>query len=156
MAQVSVTRTVAAPLDKLWTSWDDYGNIARFNPNLNASYLTGTKQETGDGATRQCDLADGKTYLRERITGYQPHRRLDIDIYESNMPIKNVSAVFDFRSLGPERSEVTMTMRFTPPMAPIGYLMLPMMRPQLRKAMAALLDGNKAYVERGEQVRRAA
>ncbi len=156
MPNVSVTRQVQVPLDALWASWDDFGDIAKFNPNLNASYLINSRQPSGKGAERQCDLTDGKTYLKEKITGYDPHRRLEIDIYESNMPIKNARAVFDFRALGPKRSEVTMTMHFTPPFGPLGYLMLPLMKPQMHGLLAKLLDGNKAYVERGEEIVRVA
>ncbi|WP_224814983.1 SRPBCC family protein [Hasllibacter sp. MH4015] len=156
MPSVSVTRTIDAPLDQLWASWDEFGDIARFNPNLNASFLIANKQPTGKGAERQCDLSDGKTFLKERIVGYEPHRRLDIDIYESNMPIKNARATFDFRARGPKRSEVTMTMHFTPPMGPLGYLMLPLMKPQMRGLLAKLLDGNKAFVERGVEIDRMA
>ncbi len=156
MASVSVTRTVNAPLDQLWNSWDDLAAMADFNPNLSRSYMVGNSAPTGMGAVRHCDLSDGRNYLKERVIGYEKHRRLVIDIFETSMPMKDAKGIFEFRALGPTRSEVTFTMEFTPPMGLFGKLMLPMMRPQMRKLLAKVVDGNKAYVERGETVQRAA
>ena len=156
MAKVSVTRTVDAPLDKLWASWDDFGAIYRFNPNLKGSFILDGSAKTGLGAERQCDLSDGKNYIQERIVEYAPHRRLVIDVYNGTLPLKSAVASFDLKSLGPDRSEVTMTMEFKPKFGLLGKLMVPMMKPQFRKLLGKLLDGNKAFVERGEEVRLAA
>ncbi len=156
MAKVSITRTVDAPLDKLWASWDDFGAIYRFNPNLNGSFILDGSARTGLGAERQCDLSDGKNYIQERIVEYTPHRRLVVDIYNGTLPLKSATAGFDLKSLGPDRSEVTMTMEFTPKFGLLGKLMVPMMKPQFRRLLGKLLDGNKAFVERGEEVRLAA
>lgn len=156
MAKVSLTRIIDAPLDRLWASWDDFGAIYRFNPNLKGSFVLEGSARTGLGAERQCDLSDGKNYIQERIVEYAPHRRLVIDIYNGTLPLKSATASFDLKSLGPNRSEVTMTMEFTPKFGVVGKLMIPMMKPQFRKLLGRLLDGNKAFVERGEEVRLAA
>ncbi|MEM7056052.1 MAG: SRPBCC family protein [Pseudomonadota bacterium] len=150
MAKVAVTTTVKAPLEQVWASWDDFGNIYRFNPNLKGSYLLPGSQPTGPGARRQCDLADGKNYIREKIIGYQDQKEMVIDIYEGTMPLKSAVAILSFRSTGSDQTVVTMEMDFKPKFGPIGALMVPMMKPKFRQMLQALLDANAAYVENGK------
>ena len=156
MAKVTVSETVDAPLADLWASWDDFGDIYRFNPNLKTSFLLDGSATTGLGARRQCNLADGKNHIQERIIEYTPQKKLVIDIYHGTLPLKSALATFDFESLGPGKSRVTMTMDFTPKFGPLGLLMVPMMKPQFRRMLGALLKANAGYVERGEEVRVAA
>ncbi len=156
MASVTVTRVINAPLEKVWASWDDYANIDKFNPNLNRSFLIDNNGETGLGATRQCDLNDGKNFIQERIIGYTPLKKIKIDIYNGTMPLKRAEADIDLKPLGPNKTELNFTMDFTPKMGLLGRLMVPMMKPQFRKLLGKLVDGNKAYLENGVVIARAA
>ncbi len=155
MANVTVTQTVNAPIDQVWPSWDDFGAIAKFNPNLNGSHLINQSQNSGLGAMRQCDMADGKNYICEKVVEYRPHQKLVIDIYDGTMPLKRAMATFDFKARG-QKTDVTMSMDFTPKFGLLGKMMVPMMKPQFRKMMASLLQGNADYVETGKEVRTAA
>lgn len=155
MATITVARTIHRPVAEVWTSWDDFGNIDKFNPNIDKSFLL-ANAETGQGATRQCNL-DAKNHIQERIVSYVPEKSLRIHIYDGTLPMKEAYATFDFQAVGPNRTEVTMTMDFTPKFGLLGrLLMVPMMKPQLRKMCGKLLDGNKAYVEDGVVIARAA
>ena len=156
MARVTVTKTVKAAVSDVWKSWDAFGDIDRFNPQLKRSFLLQDSSPTGLGAARQCDLADGKNYIREKIVGYEPERKLEIDIYEGTMPLKSARATFDFREQGTSQTEVSMTMNFVPKFGLLGALMIPMMKPQFKKVLQSMLDSNAAYVERGETVAQAA
>lgn len=102
------------------------------------------------------DMADGKNFVREQIVGYQPQRKIEIDVYDGSLPLKSARASFDFREKGAGRTEVSMTMDFVPKFGIIGALMIPMMKPQFRKMLKSMLDGNAAYVERGQAVPQAA
>lgn len=152
MAKVTVTRQVNAPLKAVWDSWDDYGNIFRFNPNLKGSFLINNSEASGLGATRQCDLADGKNYIQERIVGYSPMQSMTIDIFDGTMPLKQAEATFQFSPTTDQTTKVTMTMDFQPKYGLIGKMMVPMMKPQFRKMLDALLKGNAEYVESGSEV----
>lgn len=156
MADVTVKRIVNAPVSDVWASWDDFGDIARFNPNLKGSRLLSGSSETGQGARRQCDMADGKNYLLERIVGYTPEKEMVVDIYDGTMPLKSAKATLRFVSTTANRTEVSMRMEFVPKMGLLGKLMIPMMKPQFRKMLQGLLDANAAFVERGEEVSQAA
>lgn len=152
MHDVTVTETIAAPLSEVWESWDDFGAIGRFNPNLRGAHLINDSAPRGLGAERQCDLADGKNYIRERVIAHEPERRLVIDIYEGTLPIEQTVATFLFTPKGPEATEVSMTISFAPKPGVIGMLMVPLLKPQLRKMMRKLLAGNAAFVEKGIEV----
>ena len=54
------------------------------------------------------------------------------------------------------QTELTFTMQFTPKMGLLGRMMVPLMKAQFSKALGRLVDGNKAYVERGTTVAHAA
>lgn len=156
MAEVTVTNVVNAPVADVWASWDDYGNIVKFNPNLKGSHLLLEDKETGIGAKRQCDMADGKNHIREEIIGYTPNKEMVIDIYDGTMPLKSARATIRLDQQGPSRTKVTMKMEFVPKMGLLGKAMVPMMKPMFRKMLNALLVANAAFVERGEEVSRAA
>lgn len=155
METINVKKVIDAPVEKVWESWDDFGNIYRFNPGINASRLLG-EDSTGIGAMRECDLKDGKNWVRERIVEYVPLKKMRISIYESSMPIKTMTATVTFRSISDAKTEVDFTAEFEPKMGFLGKLMAPLMKRQFRPLLASMLDGNAEYVERGVLVAQAA
>lgn len=150
MNKVTEKLIINAPLSEVWVAWDDYGNIACFNPNLKGSHLINASQKTGLGATRQCDLIDGKNYIRERIVEYSPERRMAVDIYAGTLPFKKARVDIELSAVGQNRTEVSFTMAFQPKMGILGLLMVPLMKPQLRKSIGKLLNANRAFIEDGE------
>ena len=61
-------------------------------------------------------------------------------------------AKIELTALSQNRTRVDFTMAFTPKMGLLGRMMIPMMKPQFARLLGKLMDGNKAYVERGETV----
>lgn len=149
MAKVKAQKIINAPVSEVWKTWDDFAGISRFNPNVRASFLLSDSAETGKGAMRQCDFSDGKNHVRERIIGYEPGKKMVVDIYEGTVPLKRAVAAVTFKSLGDTRTQVTMEMDFVPKMGLLGKMMIPLMKPQFRKAISALLRGNAEFIERG-------
>ena len=156
MPQVMVSRAIDAPVEQVWNSWDDFGSIDVFNPNLSKSFLLPGSRQTGLGATRQCDLKDGKNYIQERIIEYVPQRRIVVDIFNGTIPLKKAVAEIDIEAAGFDRSKVTFTMTFEPKFGLIGRLMAPMMKRQFRRLLGKLMDGNKAFVEAQPKLKAAA
>jgi uncharacterized protein YndB with AHSA1/START domain len=156
MPHVTVTRTIDAPVSEVWATWDDFANIDKFNPNLNRSFLIGDNGPTGLGATRQCDLEDGKNYIQERIIEYVPDKKIVVDIYNGTLPLKSAKAEIQMTAVGPNRTELNFTMHFVPKMGLLGRLMVPLMKPQFKKLLGKLVDGNRAYIESGVVIARKA
>jgi hypothetical protein len=148
MARVVVDQIVKSPVSDVWQSWDKFGDIDAFNPNLKRSFLLEGSISTGLGATRQCDLADGKNYIREKIIAYSPEKSMKVEIYEGTVPLKSATAQIDFAALGPQKTQITFTIDFTPKFGPLGAFLIPMMKPQFKKDIGALLTKNAAFVER--------
>ncbi len=148
MATISVEKIVQAPVSEVWATWDDFGGIYRFNPNLSGSHLLEGSAPTGLGATRQCDLIDGKNYIQERVIDYVPNKRMVLDVFNGTVPVKNARAEIELRPVDDNSTAVSMTMHFEPKMGVLGKLMLPLMKPQFRKLLTKLLEGNAAYVEK--------
>ena len=152
MANVTVYRTIYASLEKVWESWDDFGNIYQFNPNLTHSHLLEESLPKGQGAKRQCDLNDGKNWIREEVVEYIPYQQMTFNIYEGTMPLKSAKATLRFHKVMANRTEISMSMDFEPKMGLLGKLMLPMMKPKFAGMLNALLEGNDAYVTQGQVV----
>ena len=150
VTKIVVEETVNAPIAEVWKSWDDFGSIARFAPNLKASYLLEGSAKTGLGAKRHCDMTDGKNFLQEEIIEYIPHERLVIDIFDGSMPMESGTAAFDLKSLGPNRTQVTMTMDFVPKFGVAGKVMMSAMKPKFRSLLKSMLKGNADYVQHGK------
>lgn len=156
MANVTAKQTINASVSDVWATWNDFGDIYRFNPGLKASRLINDSANSGTGAMRQCDMVDGKNYIRERLIASVPEKSMTIDIYEGTIPVKRAVATLTFEARGASLTEVTMSMDFTPKMGLFGKLLIPMMKPQFRKSLVNLLAGNAAFVERGVEVNAAA
>jgi len=152
MAKVTVTQTVNAPADQTWAAWDDFANINTFNPNINASFLINDSKPTGKGAQRQCDMADGKNWVKEEIISYNAGRQMVVDIYETSMPMKSARATVTVDPIQSDRCRVTMSMDFEPGMGILGKLMLPMMKPKFTGMLSSLLKENARHVERRAKV----
>lgn len=149
MAQVTLSRTIRAPADAVWATWDDFARIDRFNPNLSRSFLLEGSPGTGLGAERQCDLADGRNMLRERVVDYVPGRRMGVEIFDTTLPIENARATVTLTAKGPDRTEVVFHLAFEPSMGLLGRAMTPLLKIRLRRTLGRLLDGNRALLERG-------
>ena len=157
MARLTVAKRIDAPIEAVWASWDDFGNIDRFNPHVRHSrLLSDAEKPTGVGSSRQCDLIDGRSWIRERVVGYRPQNRLKVEVYEGTMPIKSMRATVEFEKISDGRTRVRMTADFEPKFGVVGRLMLPLMKRRFRSLLQDLLDSNAAYVEHGEVVPAAA
>lgn len=89
MTMIRVTKSSTAHQSTVWALLADFSNIDFFNPNLSRSYLLSEGEEIGVGTKRQCDLKDGKNYIREEIIEWNPGESYTIDIYQGTLPINN-------------------------------------------------------------------
>jgi len=144
MHNITVGKTLNAPRDAVWASWADFGNIAVWHPFVSNSKLLGDPAEPVQlGSRRQCDLADGKNVVRERIVEFTPPERLKIEMYDGTLPMKTVIATISFGAPDAGRTRVVMAMDFEPKYGLLGKLMVPMIKRQFRKMFTELLEANE-------------
>lgn len=107
MNEFTVNTTINAPVDAVWAALADIGDIAAWNPGVQASHTTSAQAE-GVGACRHCDLG-GKNYLDEEVVTWRENEAITFRIVGTNMP---------FDSADPQGGDSAPHIRFT--LTPIG------------------------------------
>lgn len=149
MHTVSVTQHVRAPRSCVFDTWvDEFNDIYKYNPNLRHSRaLEGGPAEIGLGSRRQCDLKDGRNWIRETIVGFERDEEIVVDIYDGSLPLKKAVATFIFESTEADGTLVNVRMDFVPRYGVLGRLMAPMMKRRFSVVLKSLLQANARYVE---------
>lgn len=157
MNTISIDRTINAPVDVVWESWDDFGNIFKFNPQVKSSnILSSSNAITGMGARRECNFIDGKNWVREEITDYTELQRMTISVYDGSLPVKTMVTEIELREPAHDQTVVKVTVKFEPRMGWVGQILVPLMKRQFRSMLTSLLDGNAEFVETNTLSARAA
>lgn len=136
MPTIRVTQNTKASTQACWDLMADFGNIDFFNPNLSKSYLLSDDEQIGVGTQRQCDLSDGKNYIREEIVEWKPGEYYVINIYEGTMPIDNPVTKLGVIPSSNGGSRVYMEFSYTPRFGLVGKLMNVLM---LKRMMTGML-----------------
>ena len=153
MHEVTVTREVDAPVDRVWAAFDDFGGVYRFHPGVERSFAT-TEATSGLGAGRQCDFYGGGT-IREEVIGYEPGRSMRVEFVDTGpFPMtRNVAEIAVQPLDDGDRTAVTMRSRFTPKYGPVGWLMAQfVMKRRFRSVLAGVLDGLERHLQTGRYV----
>ena len=141
MTNISVTRKTKASPEACWDLLSDFANIDFFNPGVKESRLLNGSSERGVGAVRQCDLTDGKNFIRERIIDWQEGKSYTVSIYEGTMPLKNTVATLKIEPDG-AGTILAMEMEYIPKFGPLGALMnVVMLRRMMEKSMRSVVQG---------------
>ena len=90
MTTLRVTHWTAAHPEACWALMADFGNIDFFNPHLQESYLLEGSPTCGLGTERQCNLKDGKNYIKEKVVAWTEGSSYTVDIYDGTMPVRDM------------------------------------------------------------------
>ena len=133
----------------VWEILADIGDIARWNPGVQKSWVTSRASE-GAGASRRCELG-GRNYLVEDVAEWTPLQSLTMRITETNMPFKRADIRLSAGSTLDERGESTVVTVSPEYKLKFGFLGSVLDRLFVRKTyakgMRALLAGLKQQVE---------
>ncbi len=139
MSSISATKTINAGASAVWDVLADFGNIADWTEQVQASHTIGDPI-TGVGQGRHCQLG-GSAAIDETITEYVPERQLGISIHNTKkIPIKSSISSFTLNPTGPNTTEVTMTASPTFKGGPAGVVLKTAVKGKLRQGLADLLD----------------
>ena len=112
MSELDHSRTVVidAPLEKVWETLADLGNVSNWIPTVKTSTVT-SSQTDGLDSTRVCTLSPMGT-ITEEVAAWEPNKRLLIDIVEfKGMPMMRTSqAEFVLESVSDSETRVTISM----------------------------------------------
>ena len=149
MSEIHIYSEVNAPASHVWHLMADFGGVARWNPNLKDAFLLEGSSNTGIGARRQCNLKDGKNYLREEIVGYEEGKSLTISVYDGTMPLSAARLTASIEERGDACCQIRFSMNYEARPGILGALMAtmarPMMRGLLKKAQRGLAREAEAH-----------
>ncbi len=129
----------------VWEILADIGDIARWNPGVQKSWVTSRASE-GAGASRRCELG-GRNYLVEDVAEWTPLQSLTMRITETNMPFKRADIRFTLDERG-ESTVVTVSPEYKLKFGFLGSVLDRLfVRKTYAKGMRALLAGLKQQVE---------
>jgi uncharacterized protein YndB with AHSA1/START domain len=137
MKTVTVTRTINAPIEKVFDVLVDHANYKEF-PGIRDSKLekAGAPERNGVGALRHIDI--GRGWFREEITHYERPRRLDYIIRETSLPLEHRGGSVRLEPVaGGTKVTWSTTIRVTTPL--IGGLLTGLVGRQLQGAFGATL-----------------
>ena len=138
MRTVTVTRTLDAPIEKVFDVLADHAGYKLF-PGIKDSRLEkpGAPDRNGVGAVRHIDI--GRGWFREKITQYERPTRLDYLITETSLPLEHRGGSLRLEPAAGGGTQVTWTttIRGTTPL--IGGLVTWIVTSQLEKGFAATL-----------------
>jgi len=152
MHTVSVTRTIEAPLRDVWAVLDDFGGVARYNPDVETSWIV-DGPDTGEGATRACRFYDGGR-VEERIRDYERDSGYTVEFIDvGEMPLKENVVSLALEDHAEAETTVTMTATFTPKYGPLGWVMGKLlMESKFRETFENVLDGLDTHVRTGQRI----
>ncbi len=151
MTEFSLSTTIDAPKERVWEVLKEFGEISKWNPGVVESHST-TDATGGIGAERRCDLGKGQ-WVEERIVGWEEGKSLDINIFDSNVPLSDATVTLSVESLDEGESRVDLNINYKLKYGPLGMLMdLMMGKRSYRRAMNGLLAGLKHHSETGKDV----
>ena len=137
MKTVTVTRTINAPIEKVFDLLADHGNY-RKNFGVKGSKLIkeGTPDRNGLGAVRWIDA--GIMQFEEKITAYERPRRFDYLIVKCSAPLEHEGGSVRLESVG-NATKVTWTsvMRMKVPV--IGGLLTAILVKKIGQAFGSML-----------------
>ncbi len=152
MADITVTRETTAPVSDVWAILDDFGGIHRFSAGVERSPINPGTPSSGVGSERNCVLYDGNN-LQERVTASVEGKKLDIEIFQTSMPIKDASGGFTLAPTPSGGTQITMRMQYTVKFGPLGMLMdAVMMKRMMTGSLDRLLAALDHHVVTGEEI----
>lgn len=142
MSNIKLEFKSPASPEFVWALLSDFAHIDFFNPNLLSSHLMPGSPPRGIGTVRQCNLKDGKNYIRERVTAWDEGKSYAIDIYEGTMPVKDAYTTLGLEPSMGGGSRLYMDFHYTPKFGPLGFVMdKVMLNRMMRGMLIKLLEG---------------
>ena len=151
MTSISKAIHIDAPQPKVWDILSNLATVQQYDPMVIHAHYTSDVKE-GVGASRHCDLPEG-SYVKERITAWQPGQGYTLNVYEDGMPdspFMTQDARFSLAENG-QGTVVTMTFDYDlNPDAPVGSQEVSQMFAE--EVLPGLLAGLKQWVETGAPI----
>ena len=149
MSTLSRTLIVQTSKAQTWNVLKDFGGVYRWHLKVETSPLL-SKNNEGLGAKRVCNFYDGSS-VAEEIIEYQDGESFKVELSDFSMPLSRANATIQLKELGPQKTEVTITMDYDMKYGPIGWAMNKvMLQPMMGKMFLQVLEGLKHHTITGD------
>lgn len=146
MAEIRLTRTLEAPIDRVFEVLADHEGYARFRNITDAKLVReGEPERNGRGAIRE--LAAGPIRFREQITAFERPVRLDYLIREVNLPLRHDGGSIRFEAVD-DGTRVVWTSAFTMSIPLAGAALGTLTAVALRRGFAQMLADTERLASR--------
>ena len=146
MGTINNSITINATPEKVWNALATLDAIHQIDRAVKHSSVI-SNQNTGIGATRKVDMADGKNWFKEKVSVWQPNEKLSFQLVECTFPVHSLDYDYILTAKG-NTTTVTQTMKYTMKFGIVGRLMDTLMvNKQFSKGVKLFHEDLKAYVE---------
>ncbi|OLS19270.1 MAG: hypothetical protein HeimC3_46360 [Candidatus Heimdallarchaeota archaeon LC_3] len=150
MSTITKTKIIEINSDRIWEIIMDFKNVHYYNPYVDTVDLI-TNIDSEVGATRVCHFYNGMKFKEQIID--KKNDEVTIEILEGAPGVKKNIASFLVKSLDENKTEVTMTINYTPKYGILGRLMsVVMMKKVFGRTASNLLNGLDHYSRTGEKI----
>jgi 8-hydroxy-5-deazaflavin:NADPH oxidoreductase len=109
---VTVTKTVAAPIDILWSEVSNFSNLSRWHPDVASAELLDNATGTQPGNIRLLTLRNGMQ-LKEKLLAIDPAQHsYSYTVLDGQLPLSAHSSTLTMTSLGSDTTQITWTASF--------------------------------------------
>ena len=124
----------ACPPERVWAVLADLEAVQHYNPTVRTAAVRGARR-AGVGAERVCDLQP-KGRVVERVTHWDEHRAVGLEVAESDWPIRFMRWVTRIEPKG-SGSLVTQDLEYALKFGPLGWLLDKLV---MKRKLTATLD----------------
>lgn len=143
MVEVVEDSRIAHPPEVVWKALSDFGAISRWAPKVDHSSLT-TDRAEDVGTTRRVQV--GRTALLERVTGWEPTRRLSYEIDGLPPVVRSATNTWELAASGDD-TKVTLTSHIDAGHRPPQQLIARVVGRAMAKASREMLAGLQQHLE---------
>lgn len=131
--------------ERVWAALTRLDALHEYDPGVAKSELR-TPQREGLGASRHCDLRGGG-WFRERVTVWQPHRELELELHECTLPVRRLKHHYTLTADG-SGTRVDQRQEYELKHGPLGMLLdVLVVRRKWDAGVKSFFAGLKAYAE---------
>jgi uncharacterized protein YndB with AHSA1/START domain len=138
---------IGSDVEKIWSILADPAKLDQYDPTVKKSTLI-SAERTGPGAKRKVEMLDGKNWFEEKITDFEPNKRLTYQLTACSFPIHRLKHTYTFEVKG-NQTIVKQVMDYTVKFGFLGRIMDALMiRKQSDAGIKKFFAGLKEFAEK--------
>lgn len=138
--------SINADVEKIWSILANSAVLDQYDPTVKKSTLISI-EKTGMGAKRKVDMLDGKNWFEEKITEFEPNKKLTYQLTNCSFPIEGLTHSYNFEKAG-NQTKVKQEMIYKVKFGMLGKILDSLMiRKQSDAGVKKFFDGLKKYAE---------